>query len=106
MGVIPAAEQRGAAADTFRRLYWDTALSWHDPVLHMLRDTVGLDHVVFGSDYPYLRRDLAVGCPTAIRETSELTDAERTTILNHTATTLIPRLTDLAGKAGAAASSP
>ncbi len=38
--------------------------------------------------------------------TSELTDAERTTILNRTATTLIPRLTVLAGKAGAAASAP
>ncbi len=64
---------------------------------------------MFGSDCPYLRRDLAIGCPTAIRETSELTDAERTVILNHTATTLIPRLADLAdlaGEAGAAASSP
>jgi 6-methylsalicylate decarboxylase len=33
MGVIPGAEQRGTAAETFRRLYWDTALSWSGPVL-------------------------------------------------------------------------
>jgi len=92
-------------ADTFRRLYWDTALSWHDPVLRMLRDTIGLDHVLDGSDYPYLRRDLAIGSRAAIQQTRELTDTERTAILNHTATTLIPRLIDLAGDAGAAVSS-
>src|ERR1700674_5398376 len=37
MNVIPGAEERGPAADTLRRLYWDTALSWRPPVLHMLR---------------------------------------------------------------------
>jgi len=31
MGVIPEAEARATAAQTFRRLYWDTALSWGDP---------------------------------------------------------------------------
>jgi predicted TIM-barrel fold metal-dependent hydrolase len=99
MGVIPGAEQRGTAADTFRRLYWDTALSWHDPVLNLLRDTIGLDHVVFGSDYPYLRRDLAVGCRAAIEETPKLTDDERTVILNGTATSLLPRLATAVGRA-------
>jgi predicted TIM-barrel fold metal-dependent hydrolase len=54
MNVIPGAEARASAADTFRRLYWDTALSWGDPVLRMLRDVVGLGHVVFGTDFPYL----------------------------------------------------
>ena len=32
MNVIPGAEERGKAADTLRRLYWDTALSWHPPI--------------------------------------------------------------------------
>ena len=41
MNVIPGAEARGTAAETFRRLYWDTALSWGDPVLRMLREVVG-----------------------------------------------------------------
>jgi hypothetical protein len=27
---------------------------------HMLRDIVGIDQVLFGTDFPYLRRDLAV----------------------------------------------
>lgn len=77
MGVIPGAEARGTAAETFRRLYWDTALSWGAPVLRMLRDIVGIDRVVSGSDYPYRRR------------------GERTAILGGTAAKLIPRLASL-----------
>jgi aminocarboxymuconate-semialdehyde decarboxylase len=92
MGVIPGAEDRGTAADTFRRLYWDTALSWSDPVLSMLRETVGIDHVVFGSDYPYLRRDLAVSCREHIATSPVLSPDERTAVLGGTAKTLIPRL--------------
>src|SRR5580693_7655806 len=42
MKVISGDEERGTAADTFRRLYWDTALSWRDPVLTMLRSVVGI----------------------------------------------------------------
>ena len=49
MNVIPGADDRARAADTFRYLYWDTALSWTDPVLAMLRSVVGLDHVLFGT---------------------------------------------------------
>src|SRR5258706_10053908 len=70
MNVIPGAEERGTAADTLRRLYWDTALSWHPANLHMLRAVVGMGQVLFGSDYPYLRRDLAVTCLREV-ETSE-----------------------------------
>jgi len=95
MNVIPGAEARATAAETFRRLYWDTALSWGDPVLRMLRDVVGIDHVLFGSDYPYLRRDLAVSCREHIEASPELTDGERTAVLGATATTLIPRLATL-----------
>jgi NAD(P)-dependent dehydrogenase (short-subunit alcohol dehydrogenase family) len=40
MNVIEGAEERGTAAETLRRLYWDTALSWKDPVLQMLRSVV------------------------------------------------------------------
>ena len=95
MRVIPGAEGRATAAETFRRLYWDTAASWGDPVLRMLRDVVGIDPVVFGTDYPYLRRDLAVSCREHIEATPELTDGERTAVLGATATTLIPRLATL-----------
>jgi predicted TIM-barrel fold metal-dependent hydrolase len=92
MGVIAGGAERGTAADTFRRLYWDTALSWRDPVLRMLRSVVGIDHVLFGSDFPYLRRDLATGCVREIAQSSELSDAERDAVLGGNALTLFPRL--------------
>jgi 6-methylsalicylate decarboxylase len=92
MKVVPGAEERGSAAETFRRLYWDTALSWGKPVLRMLREVAGIDHVVFGSDYPYLRRDLAVACRQHIETNPELTVSERTAFLGGTATELLPRL--------------
>jgi len=98
MRAIPGAEARATAAETFRRLYWDIAASWGDPVLHMLRDVVGLDHVVFGTDYPYLRRDLAVSCREQIEASPELTESERTDVLGRTAVKLIPRLASLQSK--------
>jgi aminocarboxymuconate-semialdehyde decarboxylase len=66
----------------------------------MLRDVVGIDPVVFGTDYPYtdypyLRRDLAVSCRDHIEATPELTDGERAAVLSATGTTLIPRLATL-----------
>lgn len=103
MGVIPGAEQRSSAAETFRRLYWDTALSWSPPVLRMLRAVVGIDHVVFGTDYPYLRRDLAVASRTHVAENPELSQDEVGAILAGTATALIPRLAPLATRAAPAA---
>jgi 6-methylsalicylate decarboxylase len=95
MGVIPGAEDRLSAADTFRRLYWDTALSWGDPVLEMLRSVVGIDRVLFGTDYPYLRRDLAVGASGHIAKTAVLSQEEKTAVLGGTAARLIPRLAAL-----------
>lgn len=92
MGVIPDADGRSPAAETFRNLYFDTALSWSDPVLVMLRTVIGIEHVVFGSDYPYLRRDLAVQCRERIAASPVLTDDERTAVLGGTALQLLPRL--------------
>ncbi len=95
MNVIPGAQARASAAETFRHLYWDTAASWGDPVLRLLRDVAGIDRVVFGTDFPYLRRDIALRCREDIEASPELTDSERTAILGATAMTLIPRLVSL-----------
>jgi predicted TIM-barrel fold metal-dependent hydrolase len=92
MGVMTGQAERGTAADTFRRLYWDTALSWRDPVLNLLRSVVGIDRVLFGSDFPYLRRDLAIGSRAHIAGTDALSDAERAAVLGATALKLLPRL--------------
>ena len=96
--VIPGAEERGSAADTLRRLYWDTALSWKPPVLRMLRSAVGMDRVLFGSDYPYLRRDLAVKCRQEVASSSELDANESRAVLSKNALSLFPRFANHARK--------
>ena len=90
MGFIAGGEQRGAAADMFRRIYWDTALAASDPVLRMLRDVAGFDQVLYGTDFPYLRRDLAVASRQRILESPELNNSERRAILGSNAAGLFP----------------
>jgi len=92
MRVIPGADARRTAADTFRGLYWDTALAFGDPVLRMLRSVVGLNRVVCGSDYPYFRRDLAVAGIASLMRTEELATSERDAVIGANALTLFPRL--------------
>jgi 6-methylsalicylate decarboxylase len=92
MGFVPGAEERGTAADMFRRIYWDTALAASDPVLRMLRDVVGIDRVLFGTDFPYLRRDLAVRSKQRISRSPELTDSEKRAVLGGNASHLFPDL--------------
>jgi 6-methylsalicylate decarboxylase len=91
MGFIAGGEDRGPAADMFRRIYWDTALAASDPVLRMLRDVAGIDRVLYGTDFPYLRRDLAITSKQRILQSSELKDLERHAILGHNASRLLQR---------------
>jgi aminocarboxymuconate-semialdehyde decarboxylase len=97
MNVIPGAEERGTAADTLRRLYWDTALSWRPPILRMLRSEIGMGQVLFGSDYPYLRRDLAVKCRSQVEASPEFDGGEARAVLSGNAMRLFPRLAAGAG---------
>jgi aminocarboxymuconate-semialdehyde decarboxylase len=95
MGFVSGGEERGTAADMFRRMYWDTALSASDPVLRMLRDVAGIDQVLYGTDFPYLRRDLAIDSKQKITQSHELNDREETGILGRNAARLFPRLDSL-----------
>jgi predicted TIM-barrel fold metal-dependent hydrolase len=90
MGFIPGGEQRGTAAEMFRRHYWDTALAASDPVLKMLRDVAGISQVVYGTDFPYLRRDLAVKTRDRIAKSAALNDLERRSVLGDNAASLFP----------------
>lgn len=92
MGFIPGGEQRGSAADMFRRIYWDTALSASDPVLRMLRDVAGINQVLYGTDFPYLRRDLAVSSKERLSLSSALNLSEKHAILGGNAARLFPAL--------------
>ena len=88
MGFIAGGEPRGAAADMFRRIYWDTALAESDPVFRMLRDVAGIDQVLYGTDFPYLRRDLAINSKQRILQSAALNDLEQRAILGGNASRL------------------
>jgi aminocarboxymuconate-semialdehyde decarboxylase len=91
MDFIAGAEQRGTAAEMFRRMYWDTALAASDPVLQMLRDVAGINQVLYGTDFPYQRRDLAVESKQQILHSVALNDVERGAILWSNASRLLSR---------------
>ena len=91
MGFVPGGEQRGTAADMFRRMYWDTALAASDAVLRMLRDIAGISQILYGTDFPYQRRDLAVRSKQSILHSSALDDSERRAILGDNVSRLLAR---------------
>ena len=76
----------------FRLMYWDTALSASDPVLRMLGDVAGIDQVLFGTDFPYLRRDLALNAKQRISNSPELNHLEKQAVLGGNASRLFTRL--------------
>jgi aminocarboxymuconate-semialdehyde decarboxylase len=97
MGFIPGAEQRGTAANMFHRMYWDTALAAGDPVLRMLRDVAGMTQVLFGTDFPYQRQDLAARSKHVVQRAA-LNDGERVDMLGGNAARLFPRLQAVLGQ--------
>jgi 6-methylsalicylate decarboxylase len=92
MGSIPGGETRGTAAATLRRLHYDTALAYGAAVLNMLTEVVGLEQVLFGTDYPYLRHDMAVRSVGNIRQSTVFSAPEQRAVLYGNAAKLFPRL--------------
>jgi 6-methylsalicylate decarboxylase len=99
MDVIPGADERGPFADAAKRLHWDTASAFGDPVLHLLRSVTGLGNVVFGTDYPYPHDEISIGGMRSVQHTAELADDERRAVLGGTAERLIPRLAGISRSA-------
>ena len=95
MKIMGNSSVTGTAAETFRRLYWDTALAWSDPVLNTLRHIAGLDKVTFGTDFPYLRKDLAVKERLKIQTNNDLSAEEKKQIFGGNALALFPRFNSL-----------
>jgi predicted TIM-barrel fold metal-dependent hydrolase len=95
MKIMGDGSKTGTAADAFRKIYWDTALAWSDPVLHTLQHTAGANKVLFGTDFPYLRRDLAVQCKNYLTRSTELSPAQKIQVLGTSALNLFPRFKPL-----------
>ena len=91
MNIMGDSLKKGTAAETFRKLYWDTALAWSDPVLHTLRQIAGVDKVLFGTDFPYLRKDIAVRSKINVADSTQLSREEKRQVLGGNALELFPR---------------
>ena len=91
MKIMGDSSVTGTSAETFRRLYWDTALAWTDPVLNHLRHISGMDKVVFGTDFPYVRKDLAVKGKLRIKSNPDLSAEEEKQVLGGNALKLFPK---------------
>ena len=97
MKIMGDSSVTGTSAQTFRRLYWDTALAWGDPVLNTLRHIAGMDKVAFGTDFPYIRKDLALKGKQKIKTNPDLSAAEQKAVFSDNALTLFPRLKSISG---------
>jgi len=91
MKIMGDSSVTGTAAQSFQKMYWDTALAWSDPVLHTLREIAGVDKVLFGTDFPYLRRDIAVRSKINVDASAELSEDEKKLVLGDNALELFPR---------------
>ncbi len=83
-------ENRDAMLRLLRSFSYDTALSASTPVLELLRDTVGLDRVLFGTDYPQAPENVIPACADAVRGAASLAGGTDFTSAN--ARRLLPRL--------------
>jgi 6-methylsalicylate decarboxylase len=95
MNIMGDSSKRGTAAEMFRKLYWDTALAWSEPVLHTLNKVAGADKILFGTDFPYLRKDIAIQCKAKVYDSEELSKKERKRVLGGNALELFPRFKTL-----------
>lgn len=95
MKVMGDSSATGTTAETFRRLYWDTALAWSDPVLNTLRFIAGMDKVVFGTDFPYIRTDLAIKGKGRIKANPDLSAEEKKLVFGDNALELFPRFKNI-----------
>jgi predicted TIM-barrel fold metal-dependent hydrolase len=71
-----------------KKFYYDTAQAMHPAMLTMLRSIVGLDHTVFGSDYPWGESGK---CWDELKATGVLSDAELSAIEYKNIAPLLPR---------------
>jgi len=87
---IPEANQK--ALRCLRSFYYDTALSATDPVLQLLRDTVGIERVLFGTDFPQASESFVHATARGVLDSAVLTEAERHAVAQGNGLRLFPRL--------------
>ena len=71
-----------------KKFYYDTAQAMHPVMLNALRGVVGLEHPVFGSDFPW---GVSASCVDELRATGVLSAAELAAIDYRNVAPLLPR---------------
>jgi len=69
-----------------KRLYYDT-VSFSPYTLKMVRDMVGAEHMVMGSDYPHLLGSIDRAVPSI--EALEITEEDKSAIFSRTALSIL-----------------
>jgi predicted TIM-barrel fold metal-dependent hydrolase len=88
-----SADQAPAGALAYlKRLYYDTGLTNNAPALAATREVTSLDHIVFGTDWPYAALPAGGGDPAPDLE--ELGAERRAAVDGANARVLIPRLAE------------
>ena len=95
---LTAEEAQARWLGMLRHFYYDTALSAVDPVFTMLRDTVGLDRVVFGSDFPQASPALVRANVRGLQDSKVLSSSEKSAIAQETILGLMPQLAERIAK--------
>ena len=85
-------EDRAAIVRGLRSFYYDMALSFSDEVLRLLGDGIGMDRVVFGSDYPQVPEAYIKATIEAVTRSPAIAVAQSAQISRGNALTLLPRL--------------
>jgi predicted TIM-barrel fold metal-dependent hydrolase len=91
---IPALSEVAPAGvyESLRRFYYDTAMAANPGTFGSLTDLVGVDRIVFGTDYPYMP-DMAIGeFRRQIEEYPGFDAGAKDAIRHGNAQRLIPRL--------------
>ena len=94
--VLAVDKDRDAIRDGLRHFYYDIALSAYDPVFDLLRQVVGLDRIVFGSDYPQVPDNFVEASIRALDELQMLDNQATTQMANANGLKLLKRLGDSA----------
>jgi 6-methylsalicylate decarboxylase len=88
----PNAAKPTAILASFRRFYFDTALSSSPAALPSLKAFAENDHILFGTDFPFAPSDVVTYFTAKLDAYESLTADEQTAISHGNARTLFPRL--------------
>lgn len=92
MGMLPHLREKApqGAPHYLRRFYYDTALSANPHTLRCLRELVGPDHILFGSDYPFAPEPVVQASVAGLASYDGFSAADRARIERDSALAILP----------------